>query len=240
MATTPGTGNPAVTRLAVRLERRSGDRAGAGGAPPFDWDACSRPLPVGMAARPLPRPWLAQPRQRPDASRVHRRSRRGAGPRRSPRRAGAAGSLAAPPRPGRRDAGRAARRWGRSCAGSGPVLRCWSSRHGRSRARSAVSSTGCSMPSRRTSSGRSRPPGRQLDAIDRLEADGRLAAQPRVVRTVAAARRETPEATLAELASRLELHRSAVQRALERLERLALHEADEAERPLSSTPVALA
>ncbi len=64
--------------------------------------------------------------------------------------------------------------------------------------------------------------GRQLDAIDRLEADGRLAAQPRVVRAVAAARRETPESTLSDLAERLGLHRSAVQRALERLERLAL------------------
>ena len=41
---------------------------------------------------------------------------------------------------------------------------------------------------------------------------------------VAAARRETPEATLADLAVRLDLHRSAVQRALERLERLALHD----------------
>ena len=38
---------------------------------------------------------------------------------------------------------------------------------------------------------------------------------------MAAARRETPEATFAELAERLGLHRSAVQRALERLERLA-------------------
>jgi DNA-binding protein WhiA len=66
--------------------------------------------------------------------------------------------------------------------------------------------------------------GRQLDAIDRLEADGRLAAQPRVVRAVAVARRETPEATLSGLAVRLGLHRSAVQRALERLERLALHD----------------
>jgi hypothetical protein len=65
---------------------------------------------------------------------------------------------------------------------------------------------------------------RQLAAMDRLEADGRLAAQPYVVRSVAAARRETPEATFAELAQRLELHRSAVQRALERLERLALHD----------------
>ena len=66
--------------------------------------------------------------------------------------------------------------------------------------------------------------GRQLDAIDRLEASGVLAAQPRVVRAVAAARRETPEATLSDLADRLDLHRSAVQRALERLERLALED----------------
>src|SRR4051794_3031476 len=63
--------------------------------------------------------------------------------------------------------------------------------------------------------------GRQLDAIDTLEADGRLGAQPYVVRLVAEARRETPEASLADLAERLEIHRSAVQRALERLERLA-------------------
>jgi DNA-binding transcriptional regulator WhiA len=63
--------------------------------------------------------------------------------------------------------------------------------------------------------------GRQLDAIAQLDADGRLADQPYVVRLVADARRETPEATLSELAERLELHRSAVQRALERIERLA-------------------
>jgi cell division protein WhiA len=67
---------------------------------------------------------------------------------------------------------------------------------------------------------------RQLRAIDLLEADGRLADQPQVVRAVAAARRQTPEATFGELAGRLELHRSTVQRALERLERLALAEAD--------------
>lgn len=66
--------------------------------------------------------------------------------------------------------------------------------------------------------------GRQLTAIDLLEADGRLGAQPYAVRMVAAARRETPEATFAELAERLSVHRSAVQRALERVERLALHE----------------
>lgn len=63
--------------------------------------------------------------------------------------------------------------------------------------------------------------GRQLDAIAALAADGRLDEQPPSVRAVAAARRETPEATLGELADRLAIHRSAVQRALERIERLA-------------------
>jgi DNA-binding protein WhiA len=63
--------------------------------------------------------------------------------------------------------------------------------------------------------------GRQLDAIATLDADGRLSGQPYVVRLVADARRETPEASLGELAERLAIHRSAVQRALERLERLA-------------------
>jgi cell division protein WhiA len=63
--------------------------------------------------------------------------------------------------------------------------------------------------------------GRQLDAIAALDADGRLGEQPYLIRLVADARRETPEATLTELAMRLDLHRSAVQRALERLERLA-------------------
>jgi hypothetical protein len=68
--------------------------------------------------------------------------------------------------------------------------------------------------------------GRQLDAIARLDGDGRLGAQPYLVRLVADARRETPEATLAEIADRLSVHRSAVQRALERLERLVLHDDD--------------
>jgi hypothetical protein len=63
--------------------------------------------------------------------------------------------------------------------------------------------------------------GRQLDAIAILDADGRLAAQPMTVRMVADARRATPEASLADLAERLGAHRSAVQRALERMERLA-------------------
>jgi hypothetical protein len=68
--------------------------------------------------------------------------------------------------------------------------------------------------------------GRQLAAIDLLQGDGRLARQPYVVRLVADARAETPEATYGELADRLALHRSAVQRALERIERLALHDDD--------------
>jgi hypothetical protein len=64
---------------------------------------------------------------------------------------------------------------------------------------------------------------RQLEAISALEADGRLAEQPYTVRLVADARREEPEATFSELAERLGLHRSAIQRAVERIERLALH-----------------
>ncbi|HEY5488061.1 MAG TPA: DNA-binding protein WhiA [Candidatus Limnocylindrales bacterium] len=67
---------------------------------------------------------------------------------------------------------------------------------------------------------------RQLEAIDSLEVDGRLAAQPYLVRVVAQGRRDIPEATFTELAERLELHRSAVQRALARIERLALHPND--------------
>jgi hypothetical protein len=66
--------------------------------------------------------------------------------------------------------------------------------------------------------------GRHLAAIDALEADGRLGDQPHTVRAVAEARRETPEASLSEIAIRLDLHRSAVQRALDRLERLAIHD----------------
>lgn len=62
---------------------------------------------------------------------------------------------------------------------------------------------------------------RQLAAIEALEADGRLARCSALVRAVAAARREAPEASLSELAEELGLHRSAVQRALARLVRLA-------------------
>lgn len=62
---------------------------------------------------------------------------------------------------------------------------------------------------------------RQLEAIARLEADGRLAAEREVVRRVAAARVRAPDATLGDLAGDLGLTRSSVQRALERIERVA-------------------
>lgn len=59
---------------------------------------------------------------------------------------------------------------------------------------------------------------RQLDAIDDLETSGRLARLPELERSVAAARRESPEATFGELSARLGIARSLVQRALARLE----------------------
>ncbi len=62
---------------------------------------------------------------------------------------------------------------------------------------------------------------RQLDAIARLTADGRLARERAIVRAVARARLASPDATLGELAAELGVTRSAVQRALERIERLA-------------------
>jgi DNA-binding protein WhiA len=72
--------------------------------------------------------------------------------------------------------------------------------------------------------------GRQLAAIGILESDGRLAELTYSSRIVAEARRETPEASLADLADRLGMHRSAVQRSLERIEWLSLHD-DPADRP---------
>jgi len=78
--------------------------------------------------------------------------------------------------------------------------------------------------------------GRQLAAIDALETDGRLGEQPRTVRAVAEARRETPEASLSEIGVRLDLHRSSVQRALDRLERLALHDDEGIGRRIRNRP----
>ncbi len=63
---------------------------------------------------------------------------------------------------------------------------------------------------------------RQLEAIEELERDGRLARLPATVREVALKRRATPESSLTELAAELELPRGRVQRALERIEVMAL------------------
>ena len=64
---------------------------------------------------------------------------------------------------------------------------------------------------------------RQLAAIATLDADGRLAEQPEAVRAVAALRRVIPEASLGELATELGVPRGRIQRALDRIEVLALH-----------------
>ena len=69
--------------------------------------------------------------------------------------------------------------------------------------------------------------GRQLAAIEQLRAEGRLTEQREMVRLVADARRATPESTFAELADRLGLSRSSVQRALERIEWLVVHPDDD-------------
>ncbi len=63
--------------------------------------------------------------------------------------------------------------------------------------------------------------GRQLAAIEDLEAHGLLVEQPIVVRTVARARRDAPDASLSDLAVRTGLDRSAVQRALDRIARIS-------------------
>jgi DNA-binding protein WhiA len=59
---------------------------------------------------------------------------------------------------------------------------------------------------------------RQVAAVETLQASGRLEALPVQVRTVGRARMTAPEASISELATELDLGRSAVQRALERLE----------------------
>jgi hypothetical protein len=65
---------------------------------------------------------------------------------------------------------------------------------------------------------------RQLDDIDALERRDALRRLPRDARRVAAARRRAPEATLSELAARLDLSRSRVQRAFEQIGSAALHD----------------
>ena len=151
-----------------------------------------------------------------------------------PGRVRPAGVVAAPPRPRRRDLEE--RRGGRHVPP--PDRRggaCSRSRRARSRGRCAASSTACSTPNRPTSSAPSAPPAASSTRSRRSTPTAGWPTQPDVVRLVAAARRETPEASLAELAERLEIHRSAVQRALERLERLATTERRRARRVRPTT-----
>lgn len=77
---------------------------------------------------------------------------------------------------------------------------------------------------------------RQVGAIDALAADGRLGALPPETRRVARARREAPSATLAELSEATGLHRSHVQRELERIERIAARAASDAAGMASDRP----
>ena len=62
---------------------------------------------------------------------------------------------------------------------------------------------------------------RQLAAIDTLETSGELARLPHTARAVARLRREAPEQTFSELAARLGVSRSVVQRSFEQLETAA-------------------
>jgi DNA-binding protein WhiA len=68
---------------------------------------------------------------------------------------------------------------------------------------------------------------RQLDDIDALERHGALRKLPRNARRVAEARRRAPEATLTEIAARLDLSRSQVQRAFAAIGSAALHDQTE-------------
>jgi DNA-binding protein WhiA len=81
--------------------------------------------------------------------------------------------------------------------------------------------------------------GRQLAAISELETAGRLAGEPRAVRVVARARLDAPDASLSDLAERTGMHRSAVQRALDRIVRTSVLDAPDGRgvrRRVASTP----
>jgi DNA-binding transcriptional ArsR family regulator len=222
---------PAVTRLAVRLERRSTDAANDPGRP-FNWDAAADHCRwAWLRGRFLARGSLSLANGRTHLEFIVE-------PAEAPVLAARLADLGLPPS-SRLRRGRGVVTW-KSAESVGMFLR----RIGSGAALLELEARQVSRALRgelnRVLNAESAnlqravaAAGRQLDAIDRLETDGRLARQPRTVRIVAAARRETPEATLGELAVRLELHRSAVQRALERLERLALvpDAADREDRP---------
>ncbi|HEY7024020.1 MAG TPA: DNA-binding protein WhiA [Candidatus Limnocylindrales bacterium] len=70
---------------------------------------------------------------------------------------------------------------------------------------------------------------RQLAEIDALEQRGKLRRLPKDARRVAVERRRAPEATFSELAAKLDMSRSQVQRAFEMIGSAALHVTDETE-----------
>ena len=134
----------------------------------------------------------------------------------------AAGLVAAPARPRASSPGRTGTPSARSCGGSGRPAALLElearqvSRALRGELNRVLNAESANLQRAVSAAGR------QLGAID--DARGRRPARTSSRTSsgsVAEARRETPEATLAELAERLDLHRSAVQRALERIERLA-------------------
>ena len=218
---------PAVTRLAVRLERRSAERAGNGGAPPFDWDAAADHCRwAWLRGRFLARGSLSLANGRTHLEFI-------VAPDEAPDLADRLAELGLPAawrlRRGRGvvtwKSGEAVGTFLRRIGASGALLEVEArqvSRALRGELNRVLNAESANLQRAVSAAGR------QLDAIATLEGDGRLQEQPYVVRLVADARRETPEASLAELAERLEIHRSAVQRALERLERLATIDADPA------------
>lgn len=70
---------------------------------------------------------------------------------------------------------------------------------------------------------------RQLADIDTLEQRGQLRRLPKDARRVAAERRRAPEATFSELAAKLDMSRSQVQRAFDTIGSAALHSTEETE-----------
>ena len=154
--------------------------------------------------------------------------------RRAARRVRAAGVVADPPWPGRRDLEE--RRGGRDVPA--PDRRGRGAPRGRGPAGLAGAARRAqSSPERRVgeppAGGQRRRPAARRDRRRSMPMGG-CRTSPTSSGSSPTARRETPEASLAELAERLEIHRSAVQRALERLERLATLEGA----PRSPRPVA--
>jgi DNA-binding transcriptional ArsR family regulator len=215
------TGDPVLARLALRLERGEGQERGrSGAAAAFDWDAAPEHCRMAwLRGRFLARGSLSLAGGRTHLELVLPSDEAA----RLAARLGAVGL----PASWRVRRGRGVVTWKSAETvdlflrriGAGPSLLQLEARQV---ARSLRGELNRVINAESANLGRSvAAAGRQLEAIDRLAADGRLAAESAPVRAVAAARADAPEATLSELAEAIGVHRSAVQRALERLERLA-------------------